>query len=310
MPGSDLVGIGLTAERQISGDHFIVDVKSGSAAEEAGLTPGCIIKSVDFRQIKGSEAAEVRSLIMGPSNTSVTLTIQRPGARSFEHVLVFRRDIRSHSQDRNQFPAKGTAAAAENALRNATGFLEKFVGISAISNVPKSAQQYVDQPHFQQTNQNTLERNGSELGTDDKAPNEVFFYEPRNVAPPRVSNDPSADVDAIVEELMRRRTARFAHTDSYSAIYQQDRAPNPHLNGGENAGIASLYSLHRPDGPYPLAPSGAPQDIAPGAIADRHPPHRSEHAAELPAPHRLHVGAREPDLRPRDAGRPAFTCMW
>ena len=66
----------------------IITVFEGSPAAAAGLQSGDVLLSVDGREITGLSMAEVATLIRGPADTSIRLTISRPGLLHAE-ILEF-----------------------------------------------------------------------------------------------------------------------------------------------------------------------------------------------------------------------------
>ena len=66
----------------------IITVFEGSPAAAAGLQSGDVLLSVDGREITGLSMAEVATLIRGPADTSIRLTISRPGVLQAE-ILEF-----------------------------------------------------------------------------------------------------------------------------------------------------------------------------------------------------------------------------
>jgi hypothetical protein len=270
------VAIGITAERHISGDHFIIQVKPGTPAAEAGLCPGWIIKAVDFRQVRGLEASQVQSAIMGLVNSSVTLTVQRTNAHALEHFLIFRREARSHLSG----SAKGTK---ENPLSN---LAETVVGLSQVYGTNKIADNASiysalrpNNSFYEETGKSSL----SEYRNTDSG-NDPHF-------PLRASNSSSTavDVDGIVEELMKRRLARIEQSGANS---------QPSLNGRLSAD-GKDSSLPPTD--YQTPDRQRLSRPAPAAASFTRP--QETPATELP--HRLGTGAaREVQATPATLARP------
>ncbi len=86
-------GIGTAIDLK-DGHITIITVFDGSPAAGAGLQTGDILLSVDGREVTGLSMAEVATLIRGPADTSVRLTISRPNdlleAETWEFTLVRR----------------------------------------------------------------------------------------------------------------------------------------------------------------------------------------------------------------------------
>ncbi|MSQ23776.1 MAG: S41 family peptidase [Chloroflexi bacterium] len=60
----------------------------GSPGERAGLRTGDVITQVDGQSVQGLELGDTIRLIRGSRGSSVTITIQRPGAAPFDVVIV------------------------------------------------------------------------------------------------------------------------------------------------------------------------------------------------------------------------------
>lgn len=72
-----------------TGDIYVVEPYEGSAAEEAGVLPGDIIRAVDGKDIKGMSSDEVVGLIHGEEGTAVVITFQR-GEERYDAEIVRR----------------------------------------------------------------------------------------------------------------------------------------------------------------------------------------------------------------------------
>ena len=86
-------GIGTAIDLK-DGHITIITVFDGSPAAGAGLQTGDILLSVDGREVTGLSMAEVATLIRGPADTSVRITISRPNlleAETLEFTVVRRR---------------------------------------------------------------------------------------------------------------------------------------------------------------------------------------------------------------------------
>jgi carboxyl-terminal processing protease len=83
----ELTGVGI----QIAQDEKTKEIKviapiDGSPASKAGLLAKDVLLKVDAKSTKGMDINEVVSLIRGPANTDVSLTVQRSG----KQILVFK----------------------------------------------------------------------------------------------------------------------------------------------------------------------------------------------------------------------------
>lgn len=79
---NEIQGIGASLDVTSDGEIIIVTPLSGSPAEQAGLMPGDIITAVDGKDTVNMNILEVISLIQGPIDSKVTLTIKRNGTTS------------------------------------------------------------------------------------------------------------------------------------------------------------------------------------------------------------------------------------
>ena len=71
-------GIGaLIGQRE--GDVIITDPYEGYPAQKAGLMSGDIIKAIDGKSVKGKEYDDVSKMLKGQPNTSISITVLRPG---------------------------------------------------------------------------------------------------------------------------------------------------------------------------------------------------------------------------------------
>jgi carboxyl-terminal processing protease len=71
----------------------IIDPMAGSPAEHAGLKAGDQIVGVDGEDMTGVDPSAVRSKVVGPAGTEVTLTINREGAEATFDVTLKREKI-------------------------------------------------------------------------------------------------------------------------------------------------------------------------------------------------------------------------
>lgn len=85
-------GIGAYVE-MIKGQVVIVAPMDGSPAQQAGLHPGDVILKVDGENMTGLPTAQVVSRILGPTGTSVTLTILTPETEQTRDVTLVRAQI-------------------------------------------------------------------------------------------------------------------------------------------------------------------------------------------------------------------------
>ncbi|MBE0410982.1 MAG: S41 family peptidase, partial [Anaerolineales bacterium] len=71
---------GIGAYVDITGEYLvIISPMPNSPAEEAGLRPGDVIIGVDGKDMTGVDGELVRRQVIGPADTTVTLTIEREG---------------------------------------------------------------------------------------------------------------------------------------------------------------------------------------------------------------------------------------
>lgn len=76
------VGIGITILSQEDGDmgFEIMEVLSGSPAEEAGLLVGDIVVAADGHRAAGMDTTEMRDIVRGKEGTFVAITVYREGS--------------------------------------------------------------------------------------------------------------------------------------------------------------------------------------------------------------------------------------
>ncbi len=90
--GKDYTGIGVWVDT--SKDYLtIISLMQGSPAEQAGLKPGDQVIAVNGEDMTGVTPEVVRTKVLGPEGTSVTLTIYREGEQSTFDVTVTRANI-------------------------------------------------------------------------------------------------------------------------------------------------------------------------------------------------------------------------
>lgn len=85
-------GIGATVDL-IDGRLTIVSPLKDSPADRAGLKAGDVILEVDGRPVKGLDLIEAVSLVRGPKDSTVTLTVEREGAGEPFTVSIVRAAI-------------------------------------------------------------------------------------------------------------------------------------------------------------------------------------------------------------------------
>lgn len=83
---SKISGIGVNIS-SIAGKVHIVNVIEGTPAQSANLQAGDIILDIDGKDANGLSVSEVASLVRGPENTSVQLTVLRNNDKFVKKVL-------------------------------------------------------------------------------------------------------------------------------------------------------------------------------------------------------------------------------
>jgi carboxyl-terminal processing protease len=101
-------GIGVEVEQK-NGNLVIVAPIDGSPAQQAGLRAGEIILKVNGKSIEGLPLDQVVQLILGPSGTQVTITIQDPTTGNTQDVQLTRARIVVHNVTWERIP--GTTIA-------------------------------------------------------------------------------------------------------------------------------------------------------------------------------------------------------
>ncbi|HEX2986859.1 MAG TPA: S41 family peptidase, partial [Chloroflexota bacterium] len=90
-------GIGVTVEMTKDGKVRVVAPQEGSPGEKAGIQPGDLITHVDGKSLAGLTLTQAVSLIRGPKDTTVTLTIARENAPDPLTFEIARAEIRVES---------------------------------------------------------------------------------------------------------------------------------------------------------------------------------------------------------------------
>ncbi len=101
-------GIGVEVQAK-NGAIVVVAPIDGTPAQKAGLRPGDIIAKVNGRDVTGLPLDQVVSLILGPTGTSVTLTIMDPDNGQMHDVSLVRTRITMQNVTWHQLP--GTTIA-------------------------------------------------------------------------------------------------------------------------------------------------------------------------------------------------------
>ncbi len=92
LQGEEYEGIGAWVD--VTGDYLrIISPMPKSPAEEAGLRPGDLVIAVDGEDMTGKDGEYARQHVLGPRDSTVTLTIRREGVDEPFDVQVTRRAI-------------------------------------------------------------------------------------------------------------------------------------------------------------------------------------------------------------------------
>ncbi len=83
---SKICGIGVNIS-SVAGKIHIVNVLDGTPAQASNLQSGDIILDIDGKEASGLSVAEVASLVRGPENTSVQLTIMRNNDKFVKKII-------------------------------------------------------------------------------------------------------------------------------------------------------------------------------------------------------------------------------
>lgn len=86
-------GIGAYVETAEEGGMLIIQPFEGGPAQESGVLAGDIIVEVDGIDVRDKSMDDILSLVRGPANTEVTLTIQREGVDQLFDITVTRQRI-------------------------------------------------------------------------------------------------------------------------------------------------------------------------------------------------------------------------
>jgi carboxyl-terminal processing protease len=86
-------GIGAEVSTNSAGQVVIVAPIDGSPAQKAGLKPGDIILKVNGTNVTGMSLSDVVGMVLGPSGTQVTLTIEDPNSGAIKNVTITRAEI-------------------------------------------------------------------------------------------------------------------------------------------------------------------------------------------------------------------------
>ncbi len=96
---------GIGAEVQMKDGHAVIVAPfDDSPAQQAGLRPGDIILSVDGAEVTGLSLEEIVSRILGPTGTSVTLSVLSPSTGQTRTVTLTRARIALHNVAWHQLP--------------------------------------------------------------------------------------------------------------------------------------------------------------------------------------------------------------
>jgi len=67
-----------------------------TAAADGNIKPGDLLKEIDHRDIRGQLVPDIRQRVVGPPNTAVTLTFDRPGSATSYSVTLMRQNPHKH----------------------------------------------------------------------------------------------------------------------------------------------------------------------------------------------------------------------
>jgi len=90
-------GIGAIIQGQPDGYVAIVNIIAGGPAERAGLRAGDVFREIDGKTTEGQNSNQVMRRLRGEKGTTVTLTMQRPGAEQLIDLSIVRAEIPNNS---------------------------------------------------------------------------------------------------------------------------------------------------------------------------------------------------------------------
>ena len=93
-PQPPAVGVGIIAKPSVTGHFTIMGLSEGSPADLSGqIAAGDILCEVDNRSVKNLEQQEVAQLILGPVNSSVTLSVKQNSPNAPIRCITLTRGI-------------------------------------------------------------------------------------------------------------------------------------------------------------------------------------------------------------------------
>lgn len=104
----------------VNGQPIIVQPIEGSPAERAGLRPNDRIMQVDGEDVRGVTVEELRTMVRGPRNTSVTLTVIHDGEAAPVDISIVREEIALKSVSWRMLPGS-VALVQVNRFAEQTG---------------------------------------------------------------------------------------------------------------------------------------------------------------------------------------------
>lgn len=127
-----------------NGNITIVSPIDGSPAEQAGILPGDVILAVDGENVQGRPLSQVISLIRGPADSEVVLTVLHPDALEAVEIVVVRGRIELDSVNWTMIPgtdlayvqitqfAARTGEELEEALQAINGLADEGVVVEGL----------------------------------------------------------------------------------------------------------------------------------------------------------------------------------